>query len=109
MRSLSSIMAVSSWTSFVLAILIAFSAEKLYSHLTRKPFTPAKKHCFITGGSTGLGKALAIALVKRGAHVTIVARRQSELDKAATEIKVKHMNEKSSRSMLKSCIVELCE
>ncbi|KAI7875011.1 NAD(P)-binding protein [Lichtheimia hyalospora FSU 10163] len=80
-------MAVSSWTSFVLAILIAFSAEKLYSHLTRKPFTPAKKHCFITGGSTGLGKALAIALVKRGAHVTIVARRQSELDKATTEIK----------------------
>lgn len=88
LRSLSSNMAVSSWTSFVLAILLAFSAEKLYSHLTRKPFTPAKKHCFITGGSTGLGKALAIALVKRGAHVTIVARRQSELDKAAADIKV---------------------
>ncbi|CDS12489.1 hypothetical protein LRAMOSA04683 [Lichtheimia ramosa] len=85
-------MAVSSWTSFVLAILLAFSAEKLYSRLTRKPFTPAKKHCFITGGSTGLGKALAIALVKRGAHVTIVARRQSELDKAAADIKSSCVN-----------------
>lgn len=85
-------MAVPAWASVVIALgaaaIVAISAEYVVKRLTRKPFKPAGKHCFITGGSTGLGKALAIDLVKRGANVTIVARRQSELEKAAQEIEV---------------------
>lgn len=45
------------------------------------------KKAFITGGSSGIGKALAIALAQQGAHVWIAARRQSTLDEALAEIK----------------------
>ncbi|KAL0935777.1 short chain dehydrogenase [Colletotrichum truncatum] len=41
---------------------------------------------FVAGGSTGLGKAIAISLAARGADVTVFARRQVELDKARVEI-----------------------
>ena len=47
-----------------------------------------KKHCYITGGSAGLGKALAALLVKKGAHVTIVARDPGRLEAAEKELKV---------------------
>jgi short-subunit dehydrogenase len=40
------------------------------------------QHCYVTGGSTGLGLCLATLLVKTGAHVSIVARNQEKLDKA---------------------------
>jgi len=46
------------------------------------------QHCYVTGGSQGLGKAVAIELVKRGAHVTIVARNQGKLDEAQRELRV---------------------
>lgn len=37
------------------------------------------KHVFITGGSKGLGLSLAKEFVRRGCHVTVVARSQSDL------------------------------
>ena len=40
------------------------------------------KVAVITGGSSGIGLATAKRLVDEGAHVVIVGRRQSELDKA---------------------------
>jgi 3-oxoacyl-[acyl-carrier protein] reductase len=40
----------------------------------------------ITGGSKGLGRAMAEAFVESGAAVAIVARRQAELDTAKAEI-----------------------
>ncbi|CAG8543840.1 13007_t:CDS:10 [Ambispora gerdemannii] len=56
-------------------------------------FKPAGKHAYITGGSTGLGKALAVFLAKKGASVTIVARDRIKLDTALEEIKVARVNE----------------
>ncbi|KAF8709480.1 Oxidoreductase, partial [Rhizoctonia solani] len=44
------------------------------------------KHCYVTGGSTGLGLCLAKILVKNGAHVSIVARNQDKLNQAITEL-----------------------
>ena len=41
------------------------------------------KTAVITGGSSGIGLATAVRFVAEGAHVFIVGRRQSELDKAA--------------------------
>jgi 3-dehydrosphinganine reductase len=46
-----------------------------------------KKKIFITGGSSGIGKALAIKLSGWGAHVYIAARGQERLDKALAEVK----------------------
>ncbi|KAJ6608511.1 oxidoreductase [Mycena sp. CBHHK59/15] len=43
-------------------------------------------HCYVTGGSTGLGLALAHILTKAGANVSIVARNQERLDKALAEL-----------------------
>ncbi|KAF7799968.1 hypothetical protein EIP86_011211 [Pleurotus ostreatoroseus] len=47
---------------------------------------PRGKHCFVTGGSAGLGLGVALSLVKRGAHVSIIARDQGRLDKALSEL-----------------------
>src|SRR6185295_5922878 len=40
----------------------------------------------VTGGSRGLGKAMAAALAGAGANVVIVSRHQSEAEAAAREI-----------------------
>jgi uncharacterized protein len=47
------------------------------------------KRAVITGGSAGLGRALAGVLVDRGARVAIVARGRDALDTAAAELRAK--------------------
>ncbi|CAE6424465.1 unnamed protein product [Rhizoctonia solani] len=69
--------------SVVVALFtIAISTMGIF---TRK-WNPKDKHCYVTGGSTGLGLCLAKILVKDGAHVSIVARNQEKLDQAITEL-----------------------
>lgn len=46
------------------------------------------QHCYIGGGSEGLGFALACQLVARGAHVTIVSRSEAKLALALTSLEV---------------------
>ncbi len=46
----------------------------------------ADKHVAVTGGSSGIGLALARKLAALGAHVTILARRPDALDDAAAAI-----------------------
>jgi short-subunit dehydrogenase len=46
----------------------------------------AQKVVLITGASSGIGRALALELGRRGARVALTARRAEELDKAAEEI-----------------------
>jgi short-subunit dehydrogenase len=50
------------------------------------------KRAVITGGSAGLGRALANALVQRGARVAVVARGQASLDATAQELKARGGN-----------------
>lgn len=47
----------------------------------------AGKKVLITGGSSGIGKAIALQAAREGASVAILARRQSVLDEAIAEIK----------------------
>jgi 3-dehydrosphinganine reductase len=44
------------------------------------------KTVFVAGGSSGLGKAIAEQLAAQGAHVTIFARRQKQLDEARSSL-----------------------
>lgn len=56
-------------------------------------FTPPKRkslkdrHVVITGGSSGIGKSVAVLAAKEGAHVTIIARNIEKLDEAYEEVK----------------------
>jgi 3-hydroxybutyrate dehydrogenase len=44
------------------------------------------KHAVVTGGSRGIGKAIAAALIEHGANVTIMGRSQETLQAAAKEL-----------------------
>ena len=46
------------------------------------------KTYIVTGGSSGLGKAMAVSLKNEGAKVVITGRDQSKLDTVASEIGV---------------------
>jgi len=46
----------------------------------------ADRHILITGASTGIGRATAALLVRRGARVSLLARRQEVLDEAVTTL-----------------------
>ncbi|HEX8950425.1 MAG TPA: SDR family NAD(P)-dependent oxidoreductase, partial [Polyangia bacterium] len=46
----------------------------------------AVRHALVSGASSGIGRGLALALGRRGAHVTVVARRKERLDTLVDEI-----------------------
>ena len=50
-------------------------------------FSLKRKSGIVTGGGTGLGKAMATALVQAGAEVLIVGRRKEVLEEAAKEMR----------------------
>ncbi|TFY82044.1 hypothetical protein EWM64_g1967 [Hericium alpestre] len=49
-------------------------------------WSPKDKHCYVAGGSSGLGLAVAKELASQGAHVSIVARDKGRLTAALGEI-----------------------
>ncbi|KAG2070775.1 NAD(P)-binding protein [Suillus decipiens] len=57
-----------------------------------KKWSPKGLHVYITGGSQGLGLALAKLVAQKGAHVSIVARTQSKLDDALKELEATRQN-----------------
>ena len=49
-------------------------------------FSLKGKSGIVTGGGTGLGKAMATAVVQAGAEILIVGRRKEVLEEAAREM-----------------------
>lgn len=44
------------------------------------------RHCLVVGASSGMGRETALELARRGADVTVLARRERELDEVAGQI-----------------------
>src|SRR5262249_49135103 len=65
--------------SSVFCVLCSLSMPKLTDY--------RDKTAVITGASSGIGRLLALRLAQAGARVGLVARRQAELEKVASEIR----------------------
>ena len=61
-------------------------ALPLLMGLFRRRRSLAGLHVAVTGGSKGIGLGLAEEFVRRGAHVTIIARNQADLDAARGQL-----------------------
>jgi 3-dehydrosphinganine reductase len=70
-------------TTLVVVWTWASSAVRL---CCSRPVNYVGKHAVITGGSTGIGRAVALELASRGASVTLVARTKSKLEAAVRGI-----------------------
>ncbi|KAJ2715270.1 3-dehydrosphinganine reductase [Coemansia spiralis] len=68
-------------------ILVLGLVAEVVGRLRAPKFDVKGHHCYVTGGSQGLGKSIAQDLARRGAHVTIVARREAVLKEALDEIR----------------------
>lgn len=74
--------------TYLVFLVIIISTLIAIKHLLKKRSKSVKqKHVVITGGSSGIGKSLAILFAKKGAHVTILARNKEKLQNALNEIK----------------------
>ncbi len=72
---------VAAWTAAA-----AIAAVCLLLHMLKRPSSLRGKHALVTGGSEGIGLAVARELVLRGARVSLVARTQAKLDRAAEQL-----------------------
>jgi len=73
-------------TPLIIATIVMSTANALSKHDAGVPPTTSPLNIIVIGGSSGMGKAAAIACVKRGGKALIVSRSQEKLAKAAVEI-----------------------
>lgn len=64
------------------------------------------RHAIITGGSSGIGRATARLLTRRGAHVSIIARRQELLDETLAELQALQEN---AAQRLRACSADVTD
>ena len=60
-------------------------------------FGLAERHALVTGGNSGIGLAIARALGLQGAKITLAARREDELSKAAGALTKEGIQANASR------------
>ncbi|SGY63640.1 BQ5605_C007g04814 [Microbotryum silenes-dioicae] len=88
--------------------LLVTSIVVLMSFLWRRRIDFSGKHCYIGGGSEGLGLALACLLVERGAHVSIVSRSKVKLEAALARIET-HRQSPSQHIASYACDLTLAD
>ena len=77
--------ASSHWAPAIFALVAAFAVHALAMPLFRRERLRGK-HVFITGGSKGIGLALALEFVRRGCSVSVAARSPAALAQALAEL-----------------------
>ncbi|KAM8967702.1 3-ketodihydrosphingosine reductase [Pelodytes ibericus] len=78
--------------AFIVAfVLLLYMVSPLISP---KPLKLAGAHVVVTGGSSGIGKCIAIECFQQGAFITLVARDESKLLQAKKEIEKYSINDK---------------
>lgn len=68
---------------FVLFIVVLYILSPLISP---KPLNLNGSHVLVTGGSSGIGRAVAVDAAKRGANVTLLARNQGKLSECKADV-----------------------
>lgn len=68
---------------FVLLVCLLFAVQFFWRGRLK---SIKNKHVVVTGGSSGIGKCVAIIAARHGAHVTIIARDVQKLEAAREEI-----------------------
>ncbi|KAF9432126.1 3-dehydrosphinganine reductase [Entomortierella beljakovae] len=82
-----------------LVLIATFGISSVYELLKGNQFKTKGKHVYITGGSVGLGRGVAIELAKQGAHVTIVARNAGPLKETIELMKQAVANQKGKEAI----------
>nr|XP_020851409.1 3-ketodihydrosphingosine reductase isoform X2 [Phascolarctos cinereus] len=78
--------------AFIVAfVLLLYMVSPLISP---KPLALPGAHVVVTGGSSGIGKCIAIECYKQGAFITLVARDENKLLQAKKEIEKYSINDK---------------
>ncbi|MBN3308101.1 KDSR reductase, partial [Amia calva] len=78
--------------AFIVAfVLLLYMVSPLISP---KPLKLNGSHVVVTGGSSGIGKSIAVECYKHGAFITLVARDESKLVQAKKEIEKYAINDK---------------
>ncbi|XP_023225867.1 3-ketodihydrosphingosine reductase-like [Centruroides sculpturatus] len=72
----------------VLGVFILFFilVNLLFDVYMRSSTDISSFHVLVTGGSSGIGKSLAIEAISRGANVTLIARNKARLEEAKEEV-----------------------
>ncbi|XP_053101335.1 3-ketodihydrosphingosine reductase isoform X1 [Hemicordylus capensis] len=86
------LLAASAGIALVVAfLLLLYLASPLASP---KPLSLSGAHVVVTGGSSGIGKSIAVECFKQGAFITLIARNESRLLEAKKEIEKYSINDK---------------
>ncbi|KAJ5588896.1 hypothetical protein N7537_011574, partial [Penicillium hordei] len=78
--------------SALLCTIILYTIAKMFGFGSQNEFNVVGQTVVITGGSDGMGKAVALELSAKGANVVVVARTVSKLVTAIDEMKAKAAN-----------------
>ncbi|OBS65833.1 hypothetical protein A6R68_05627 [Neotoma lepida] len=78
-------------------VLLLYMVSPLISP---KPLALPGAHVVVTGGSSGIGKCIAIECFKQGAFITLVARNEDKLLQAKKEIEKHSINDKQAQEKL---------
>jgi 3-dehydrosphinganine reductase len=73
----------------IVFVAIIWAAIQIRKWMLLRPMMQSleSKHVVVTGGSSGIGKCVAVEAARRGADVTLIARDVKKLESAVSEVK----------------------